>query len=156
MAIAASILSPSEGENFDFPGLFSIRTRVTREQTGGTFELYDLRIGVAAVDYHVHHLMDETLCVVEGEIEFTVEGKKFVRQAGSVAFVPRGVHHGFRNLGPARARVLIVFNPPTGQADFFRQLRPLVTASPVDVAAVQALQKQFDQELIQPNLVTAG
>lgn len=156
MSSAASVLSPTEGENFVFPGLFSIRTRVSSAQTEGRFELYDLHIGSAAVDYHVHHLMDETLCVVEGEIEFTVEGQKYLRSAGSVAFIPRGVHHGFRNPGPAAARVLIVFNPPTGQADFFRALRVLLAAPTVDAAAVQALQKQYDQELIFPNLVTAG
>ncbi|MFO0822272.1 MAG: cupin domain-containing protein [Gemmataceae bacterium] len=49
----------------------------------------------ATIDYHVHMHMDETLVVLEGEIEFNVNGTKFLRKAGSVAFVPRGVHHGF-------------------------------------------------------------
>lgn len=93
--------------------------RVLQSQSGGLFELYDLSLGAATIDYHVHHKMDETLCVVEGQIEFNVQGKKFLRPAGSVAFVPRGLHHGFTNLGPARARVLITFTPPTGSTSIF-------------------------------------
>src|SRR5688500_2034282 len=100
MSVLPSVLSSAEGENFTFPA-FSIRSRVTSEQTEGAFELYDLQIGITTVDYHVHNVMDETLCVVEGEIEFTIEGTKYLRPAGSVAFIPRGHHHGFRNLGPA-------------------------------------------------------
>ena len=66
------------------------------------------------VDYHVHRTMDETIYVVEGEIEFAVVGETYLRPAGSVAFIPRGHHHGFRNRGPARARVLILFTPSEG------------------------------------------
>lgn len=147
MSVVPSVLSPTEGENFTFPA-FSIKTRVTSAQTGGAFELYDLQIGTATVDYHVHNVMDETLCVVEGEIEFHVEGKKYLRPAGSVAFIPRGHHHGFSNLGPAPARVIVVFSPPDHQDEYFRGLGPLLAASPVDTAAVQQLQKEFDQQLI--------
>ena len=153
MSLPASILSPTEGEQFVFPGLFIISTRVTAAQTSGAFELYELHIGQAAVDYHIHHRMDETLCVVEGEVEFTVEGQKYLRPAGSVAFIPRGVHHGFRNLSATPARVLIVFNPPIGQADYFRAASALLAAPTLDAAALQALQIRYDQELIFPNLV---
>jgi quercetin dioxygenase-like cupin family protein len=110
----AFVRSPTEGERYRV-GPFEIMARVLGDQTGGTLELYELALGPATIDYHVHHAMDETLTVLEGEIEFGVAGQKFPRSAGSVAFVPRGVHHGFANLGPAKARVLILFSPSGGQ-----------------------------------------
>ena len=61
---------------------------------------------------------------------------------------PRGVHHGFSNRGPARARVLIVFNPSGNQQEYFRELERLFAAPTLDTAALQALQKRYDQELI--------
>ncbi len=143
----ASILYPGEGEKF-VAGPFTIFTRVAGSQTGGTFELYELALGAATIDYHVHRTMDETLCVVEGAIEFNVAGEKFLRPAGSVAFVPRGVHHGFTNHGPARARVLITFNPARDQSRYFRELERLFAAPTLDTAALQALQKAYDQELV--------
>jgi mannose-6-phosphate isomerase-like protein (cupin superfamily) len=143
------VLGPTEGETYDI-GPLHIVARVLQSQSGGLFELYDLTLGPATIDYHVHHKMDETLCVIEGQIEFNVQGKKFLRPAGSVAFVPRGLHHGFTNLGPAKARVLITFTPPTGQHEYFRQLEKLFAGGNPDPAAVAALQKKYDQELIPP------
>jgi mannose-6-phosphate isomerase-like protein (cupin superfamily) len=143
------VLSPSEGEVFE-AGPFHIVSRVVGDESKGLFELYELSLGPATIDYHVHHKMDETLCVVEGSIEFNVAGTKFLRPAGSVAFVPRGVHHGFANLGPGRARVLITFTPSAKQHEYFRALAKLFAAPSLDTAALQALQRQYDQELIPP------
>jgi quercetin dioxygenase-like cupin family protein len=145
----AFVLSPVEGERYR-AGPFEIIARVLGDQTGGTFELYELALGPATIDYHVHHTMDETLTVLEGEIEFVVAGEKFLRPAGSVAFVPRGVHHGFANLGPARARVLILFSPSGDEHEYFRELERLFATPTLDTAALQALQKRYDQELVSP------
>jgi quercetin dioxygenase-like cupin family protein len=144
-----SILSPNEGEKYH-AGPFDISARVLGAQTGGNFEMYELALGEATVDYHVHHYMDETLYVIEGEIEFVVSGTEFLRPAGSVAFVPRGVHHGFSNRGPARARVLIVFTPSGNQHEYFRKLERLFATPDLDAVALQTLQKQYDQELVTP------
>ena len=143
----ASVLSPTEGETYR-AGPFAIRARVLGAQAGGAFELYELRLGPATIDYHVHRNMDETIFVLEGEIEFVVAGETFLRPAGSVAFVTRGVHHGFTNRGPAEARVLIHFNPSGDQHEYFRALEGLFAASVLDKGALAALQKRYDQELI--------
>lgn len=54
------------------------------------------------------------------------------------------------NRGPARARVLILFSPSGDQHEYFRELERLFAAPSLDAAALQALQKQYDQELIPP------
>lgn len=149
LASPPSILSPTEGEKYQ-AGPFTITARVLGSQTGHAFELYELALGPATIDYHVHHNMDETLYVLEGEIEFVVAGETFLRPAGSVAFVPRGVHHGFSNRGPAQARVLIHFNPSGEQQEYFRELENLFAAPVLDAAALQALQQRYDQELVDP------
>jgi quercetin dioxygenase-like cupin family protein len=144
------VLSPTEGETFD-AGPFHIVSRVQGGQSEGLFELYELELGPGGtVDYHVHRTMDETICVVEGDVEFNVAGQRFVRPAGSVAFVPRGVHHGFSNRGAGRARVLLTFTPARSQHEYFRALEKLFAAASVDTAALQDLQRRYDQELIKP------
>ena len=147
MPSASFVLGPDEGESYAI-GPFHIVARVLKHQSGGLFELFELSMGEATIDYHVHDQMDETLCVVEGEIEFIVEGEKFLRPTGSVAFVPRGLHHGFTNHGPAKARVLITFTPPTGQHEYFRRLEQLFAGGCSDMAAVAELQKKYDQALV--------
>lgn len=147
MATTPFVLTPTEGETYEI-GPFHIVARVLQSQSGGLFEMYDLTLDPATIDYHVHHKMDETLYVVSGQIEFNVLGTKYLRPAGSVAYVPRGLHHGFTNLGPGKARVLITFTPPTGQHDYFRQLEKLFGGGAPDPVAVAALQKKYDQELV--------
>lgn len=142
-----SVLSAVEGEQYA-AGPFQITARVLGPQTNRSFELYELALGEATVDYHVHHRMDETLYVIEGEIEFNVVEEKYLRPAGSVAFVPKGVHHGFSNRGPARARVLILFTPAGDQHEYFRELERLFAAPELDTAALAMLQRKYDQELI--------
>jgi len=141
------VSTPAEGEKFP-AGPFSITARVTGPQSGGAFELYELAMGPATIDYHIHRAMDETICVLEGQVEFTVAGKRFQGPTGSVAFIPRGVHHGFMNHGPDRARVLLLFNPAANQHQYFRGLVRLFAAPVLDAAALAALQKQYDQELV--------
>ena len=141
------IVSPDEGESFTV-GQLRIVSRVQAGQSGGGFELYDLFLGPFTVDYHVHNTMDGTLTVLEGEVEFIVAGKSFRRGAGSVAFVPHGVHHGFTNHGPARARVLALFTPSGRQNEYFRKLEALFAAPTLDTAALKGLQKEYDQELV--------
>jgi quercetin dioxygenase-like cupin family protein len=143
----SSILAPGEGETFA-AGPFSIRTRVSGSQTGHQFEMYELALGEATVDYHVHNTMDETIYVLEGEIEFHVATERYLRPAGSVAFIPRGIHHGFRNRGPREAKVLLLFTPSRDQDQYFRELARLFVAPSLDTAALAAAQKQFDQVLI--------
>lgn len=144
----AFVAAPTEGESFT-AGPFYIVSRVQGGQSNGLFELYELTLGPSTIDYHVHNKMDETLTVLEGQIEFNVAGKKLSRPAGSVAFVPRGVHHGFTNHGPGKARVLILFTPSGSQHEYFRALEKLFAVPTLDTASLQALQKKYDQELIQ-------
>lgn len=144
-----SVLSPAEGERYN-AGPFAITARVLGPQAGRAFELYELALGPATIDYHVHRTMDETLAVLEGEIAFVVAGETFLRPAGSVAFIPRGVHHGFTNPGPGRARVMVLFTPSGDQHEYFRELERLFAAPALDTAALQALQKRYDQELVSP------
>jgi quercetin dioxygenase-like cupin family protein len=146
-ATQPAVSSPDEGEQFP-AGPFAITTRVSGAQTGGAFELYRLSLGPATVDYHVHQTMDETIYVLEGDIEFRVGAERFTRPPGSVAFVPRGTHHGFTNPGPGRATVLLLFSPSRRQDEYFRGLVRLFGAPALDAEALRALQQRYDQELV--------
>ncbi len=70
------------------PAPFHIVARVSGEQAEGAFELYDLALGPATIDYHVHEKMDETLCVVEGAIEFNIAGQISLRAGRLGGFCP--------------------------------------------------------------------
>ncbi len=82
MPSVPTILTPDEGVRFAVgpspsPVASSAASRATRS------ELYEPSLGgPATIDYHVHNTMDETICVISGNIEFTVAGRKFARPPG--------------------------------------------------------------------------
>ena len=141
------VASATEGEVFN-AGPFYIVSRVLGGQSNGLFEMYEFTLEPTTVDYHVHDTMDETITVLEGQIEFNVAGAKFPRGPGAVAFIPRGHHHGFTNHGPAKAKVFIMFTPSRAQNEYFLILQKLFGAAKLDAAALQAAQKKYDQVLI--------
>jgi quercetin dioxygenase-like cupin family protein len=147
LGLQPAVKRPGEGETFQL-GPLTIVNLVSPEQSSGAFEMYELSLGQATVDYHVHRRMDETIYVVEGEIEFNVEGETYLRSAGSVAFIRHGTHHGFSNLGPNHAKVVIVFTPNGNQQEYFRAAETLLHAPSLDMEALRELQLRYDQELI--------
>ena len=58
-----------------------------------------------------HHGWDEAFYVLAGELTFQLEDQFVTKEAGEVAFAPRGVHHTFANLSEAPATYLVVCTP---------------------------------------------
>lgn len=52
---------------------------------------------------HTHRNQLEIFHVIEGSLEFAVNGETFERKAGAVALVPAGAVHAFRNIGASPA-----------------------------------------------------
>jgi hypothetical protein len=49
---------------------------------------------------------------------------------------------------PTNSSILILFTPSRDQHLYFRELQKLFAAATVDTAALNALQKVYDQELV--------
>jgi len=67
-----------------------------------TFGVWEAAAGAAPVHEHSHP-EEEVWIVVSGRLSVTIAGEERVVEAGGVAFVPGGVLHRVRALGPARA-----------------------------------------------------
>ena len=67
----------------------------------------DLAPGEAPHAPH-HHVHEEMVIVVEGTIEFTVNGTPARLGPGSVAYAASNDEHGQRNVGDGRARYVVV------------------------------------------------
>ncbi len=90
-------------------------------ETDGQFSVAEVasRPG-GGVPPHNHRAMDEFFYVIEGEYEFTLDGQALRAPAGSFVHVPRGVFHGFRNVGSTTAR-MADFHTPGGFEKFFEE-----------------------------------
>jgi quercetin dioxygenase-like cupin family protein len=65
------------------------------------------------VEPHVHPTHTDSFYVLEGEVEFLVEGNWHRVQAGTFVSVPRNVEHGFRPCGSS-FRLLNFHTPDAG------------------------------------------
>ena len=60
---------------------------------------------------HHHDIYDEAFYVLSGAMEFEVDDVTAEVPAGSMAWVPRGAIHAFRNPSAVTARILVVTTP---------------------------------------------
>ena len=72
------------------------------------------------VPSHRHKIEDEIFYVIEGEVEFELEGRTLLATPGTFVHVPRGVLHGFRNAGKGPTR-MADFHLPGGFDRFFEE-----------------------------------
>ena len=101
----------NEGQALSFLNTLT-HIKATSAQTGGAFGLIEQFGPVGSGSpYHVHRAEDELFYVLEGQLEFFSEGKRFVREAGGFVFLPRNIPHGFRVIGTGPARYLILVTP---------------------------------------------
>ncbi|WP_342316826.1 cupin domain-containing protein [Lysobacter sp. FW306-1B-D06B] len=85
--------------------------------------------GVVAANHH--HPGEEIVYVVEGELEYRLEGRPpAVVKAGEVLFIPYGVNHEVRNVGKGKGAELATYIVEKG--------KPLVVPAASPKAAVGA------------------
>ncbi len=90
---------------------------------------------------HVHDNEDEIFVVLDGEIEFEVNGKRFLRGPLGTAFVRRGQPHSFRT-GPNGARCLTLLTPG-GFEGFFIEMAKGQFRIPRDLDAIGAIASRY-------------
>jgi quercetin dioxygenase-like cupin family protein len=98
---------------------------------------------------HIHHREDETFQVLEGDYEFTVDGKRFVAKPGTTIFAPRGIPHTYRYLGQTPGRLMCVITP-AGFEGFFEAIGALTPREQQDIPRVLGIAKEFGLEILPP------
>ena len=122
---AAATLSPLHVRPERCPAWWVLGSRytllLTSEDSGGACSLFEVVVAPGrGPALHVHRREDETFHVLAGEIEFNAGGQPIHAEPGSVVFAPRGIAHGFHNVGTDEARLLCLAMPG-GLEQFFTE-----------------------------------
>jgi quercetin dioxygenase-like cupin family protein len=141
MSTKTLIRSRDEGQaTWFFNGL--VHTVVSTEETARAYSLTEHLVTAASnPPMHVQVDEDEAFYVIDGEVEFEVDGEVVVARPGTFAFVARGSAHTFRVLSDT-ARMLVICSgkPADNLEDFFlamgqpaaERVLPAPTAPDVD------------------------
>lgn len=108
---SSNYLPPGEGQSVWLVGDL-ITLKIDSEDNGGAFAVIEETSPPGGgPPPHLHQQEDEALYVLEGEVEFLVGEDTIKADAGSCAYVPRGLLHTFKNVGTTPSRVLGVITP---------------------------------------------
>jgi quercetin dioxygenase-like cupin family protein len=145
-------LNTREDAPFRFLG-FPTLVRSTAETTNGAFgliESWSMPPGFAS-PYHTHHLEDEAFYVLEGELAIVCDGKWIKGGPGTFVFGPREIPHGFKVVGNAPARMLLLCSP--GGFEHFVLEQATDMASPIaapDMAKMMELAAKYKIDILGP------
>ncbi|MDT7743583.1 MAG: hypothetical protein QOE59_2661 [Actinomycetota bacterium] len=131
------VVAPGEGRTLPSVG----QVKISGRDTGGGFEVIELRGNAASPPPHVHREREECIHVLDGSFTFTLDHEEIEVVPGSWVLIPRGTRHGFTASPDARALVLVT---PAGLEGFFAELGEGLTAGTPTQEIRGRLRGRFD------------
>lgn len=128
----------------------TITLKVTGDETNGAYSVVEqVSPPRGGVPLHVHQREDEMFFILEGQFEITCGDETFVAPTGSLAILPKGIPHGFRNIGTTSGRILETIIP-AGFERYFEELSELPPDQPPDMDVIKAMARKYDLEYLPP------
>jgi len=81
------------------------------------------------IPMHVHENEDEIFHILEGQMEFELQGKTNLLSKGDMIFLPRMVPHSFRVVGDIKCKAIVTV-VPSGIEEMFESLSALPPGPP--------------------------
>lgn len=124
-----------------------VRIHVRAEQTSGAFSIIEQCCEVGKWSWaHRHRNEHHFVEVVEGNMEFEVEGEKWWVKEGQFVFVPKMNWHRFRAVGSANATMRFL-NLPGGLEKMFLELAEMEQGGKAGVEEQEWLAEKYGVEV---------
>lgn len=135
---------PGQGPNYDWANDHTF-VKVGADATGGAYTLMEDNLKATfALGLHLHRQHAETFYILEGSIDFYVDGAWLTAERGASLHIPPGVPHAcILSPGQEAARMLMIFQP-AGFDLYLEELAKLTEADFADDAKMNALNERFD------------
>jgi mannose-6-phosphate isomerase-like protein (cupin superfamily) len=129
---------PVDPEIVYMPGGARTEIHLDGDDTDGAFCLIvDNPPAGWALPPHLHGNEAETIHILEGEFEMTIDGRAERLVAGQTVHIPAGIVHSGKNVGKGPGRRLLTFSP-AGMEAFFREAGSPSAAEEADRAETAA------------------
>ena len=142
----ATIVRAGEREPLNVLGM-PLRFLCDARETGERWSLFDEDIPLGMGPPPHRHNWDEAYYVLEGEIDFEIDGEPVTIGPGDFARLPANTIHGFKGASTAGARVLI-FAQPGHASEFFEQLNDEVRRLPDDLEKLPEIASRHGIEMM--------
>lgn len=109
--VDVKITEPNAGKHIAIAGDIN-SILASKDDTGGTYSVVEAKVFPNGGPMpHIQTREHEGFYILEGEIVFTVNGKKIIAKAGTFVNVPPNVTHSFKNETNHLAKTLIILAP---------------------------------------------
>ncbi len=131
MAARFRFVSPRGGKNYDWSADHTY-VKVSGQDTGGAYTLMEDNLKATfQLGLHLHRHHAETFYILEGDIDFYVDGDWMTATPGSCLHVPPGIPHAcLLARGETGGRMLMIYQP----SGFDSYLAELATMDEADFA----------------------
>ena len=146
--MAATIVKAGERMPLNVLGMPLTMLCEARE-TAGNWSLFEEEVPLGMGPPVHRHEWDEAYYILDGEIDFTIDGQTVTSRRGDFNHLPRGTIHGFRGASEAPARVLIFASPAHG-SEFFKEISEEVRFEPEDLAKIPEIGRRHGIEFMSP------
>ena len=116
-------------------------------ETDGNWSLFEEEVPFGMGPPPHRHDWDEAYYVLDGEVDFLIDGQRVRSAHGDFTYLPRGTVHGFQGASESPARVLIFASPAHGSA-FFHELSERVRTIPDDLARIPEIGRRHGIEFV--------
>lgn len=139
-----SVVPPNEGLNYDWSADHTF-VKVSAQDTGGMYTLMEDNLKANfALGLHMHRYHAETFYILDGQIDFYLDGDWVTATPGTCLHIPPGVPHACTMAkGFDEGRMLMIFQP----SGFDQYLAEMATFSDTDFAneeKMNALNEKYD------------
>ena len=137
------VLEPGEGKKLPVLGL-QFTAKVGSSDAGGAFALNEVLVVPDAppLPLHIHATEEESMYVLEGELNIEVGDRTVKAGSGTFVLVPRGTPHTLSLVGTQPAKVLLIFSPGAVQG-LFEEI-----ANQTDIDKIMAAAARYGMEIV--------
>jgi mannose-6-phosphate isomerase-like protein (cupin superfamily) len=105
------------------------------KETGGAWSLFEEEVPFDMGPPPHRHDWDEAYYILDGEVDFEIDGSPVRSRAGDFNYLPKGTIHGFKGASAGGAKLLI-FAAPAHGSEFFLELNEEVRSLPEDASKI--------------------
>lgn len=91
--------------------------------------------------------IDKAYYILDGAVEFTIDGEPVTSNRGDFNYLPRGTVHGFKGASQSAAHVLIFAAPALG-SEFFQEISNEVRRVPEDLSKIPEIGERHGIEFM--------
>ena len=138
------LVPPVGGTNYEWPADHTF-VKVGAADTGGQYTLMEDNLKANfRLDLHMHRYHAETFYILEGLIDFYVDGDWMTAEPGTCLHIPPGIEHAcLLAQGTTAGRMLMIYQP-SGFDGYLTEPGQMTHADFEDSAKMDALNHKFD------------